>query len=811
MSAKADTSPAPNEPQGLSEQEAAQRLARDGPNVISRKERVTPLRMFARQFANPLIWLLVAAAVLSGILREWVDAAAIVAIVAINALVGFVQEFRAERALQALRAMTAPRATVVRGGKRMVIAASEVVVGDVLALEAGDIVAADARILQAHNLAANEAPLTGESVPVTKGAPAAKDAALSERTDHVFSGTSIARGAATAEVVAVAMATELGKIANLLAGARESVTPLQRRLASLSRTLIVVCVVIAVGTGLLTLLRGHVWLDVLMISVSLAVATVPEGLPAVVTIALALGVHRMARRHVLVRRMAAIETLGCATIICTDKTGTLTTGVMAVREVWGADADKLLAAAAACCDAELGRDGKPATGDPTEVAILAEAARKGIERGQIERDNPRVQEHPFDSETKRMAILRKDGVMYVKGALESLLAVSSTASEGAKEAEAKMAAGGLRVLAVATGTGGEIQGLTLVGLIGMADPPREEAKEAVELARQAGIRTIMLTGDHPTTARAIATELGILKPGESPEGVVFARVTAEQKLMLVRDLKARGEVVAMTGDGVNDAPALKEAHIGIAMGKTGTEVTREAADLVLTDDNYASIVAAVAEGRSIYGNIRKALIFVMTGNVTELMVVLVAAILGWPIPLNALQLLWINLVSDGPPGLALVNEPSEPGVMKTPPRPTKEALMGRAQWLYTVVPGFFETICVLGVYGWALGAYGQAHAGSLAFSALVICQLFRVFAARSERQTTWQVGLFTNKSLLAVFAVSMGIQIMLHQVPATAKLLNLQPLTWTDVGLVMGVGVIPLTVLEIYKLFRWRKEMNRAS
>jgi Ca2+-transporting ATPase len=595
---------------GLTSREASRRLAEQGPNEIAHEREPSPWRLLAGQFDSPVIWLLFGACVVSGVLDEVADAVAIGTIVVLNALVGFSQEYRAERAVFALRSMTAPRARVLRDGHPALVPAVEVVVGDVLLLEPGDIVAADGRVLEAHSLSANEAALTGESEPSEKStAASAPDAPLAERHDALFMGTHIANGTGSAEVVASGMATELGKIAHLLATAQQSQTPLQLRLARVSTLMLYICSGIVAVVALLGLLRGMSLFEVFFSGVSLAVAAVPEGLPAVVTIALALGVRRMVSRHVLVRKLPAVETLGCATVICTDKTGTLTTGVMTVRELWGADPQQLIEAAAADCDAELAPDERSGIGDTTEVAILMAAAERGVRRAQLEQQRPRVVVNPFDSQRMRMSILRADGVLYVKGAVEAVLSLASSGTEGAVEANAKLTARGLRVLAVAIGTGPREEKLQLLGLIGIADPPRPEAIAAVAAARRAGIKTVMITGDHPTTAQVIARELGIVQGAESAEEVVHARATPEDKLNIVRGWKARGAVVAMTGDGVNDAPALREAHIGICMGKTGTEVTREAADMVLTDDNFASIVAAVREGRGIFDNIRKALVW----------------------------------------------------------------------------------------------------------------------------------------------------------------------------------------------------------
>ena len=632
---------------GLSSTEAQRRLAEFGPNEIRRERTTTPLTLLLRQFASPVIWLLLGASVLSAALGELLDATAIGAIVIVNAGIGFFQEHRAERAVMALRSMTAPRARVMRDGHSVMLSAAAIVPGDLLVLEAGDVAAADARLRTAHALTTNEAPLTGESTPVEKTTvPTAPDTPLAERHDFVFMGTSVSTGTGVAEVVATGMKTELGRIAHLLTTAEESVTPLQRRLARVSQTLLYICGGIVAVVALAGLLRGWPLMQVFMAAVSLAIAAVPEGLPAVVTIALAVGVQRMAARNVLVRRLSAVETLGCATVICTDKTGTLTTGVMRVRELWGPDHTRLLSAAAACCDAEIGRDGHAGVGDPTELAILIAAAERGIHRDEIERTNPRVTVIPFDSVQKRMSIERADGLVYIKGAVESVLPLCVAGVDDASQANTGMAERGLRIIAVAVAPPGTEPRATLLGLIGIADPPRPEAIAAVAAARAAGITTVMITGDHPVTARAIARELGILSSPDAPDERVHARATPEDKIRIVREWKTRGAIVAMTGDGVNDAPALREAQIGIAMGLTGTEVTREASDMVLADDNFASIVAAVREGRGIFDNIRKTLVYLLSGNTAELTVMLVAAVGGMPLPLLPLHLLWINIVTE---------------------------------------------------------------------------------------------------------------------------------------------------------------------
>ncbi|HEY8206476.1 MAG TPA: cation-translocating P-type ATPase, partial [Myxococcaceae bacterium] len=768
--------------EGLTADQAAARLEQFGSNELQREKATPPWRVFLGQFKGALIWLLLGACVISAALGEVGDAIAIGAILLINAVVGFLQEYRAERAVLALRSMTAPHARVRRDGHAQVIPSTQVVPGDVLLLEAGDLVAADARLLEAHALSTLEAALTGESVPAEKRVdPAAPDAPLAERHDRVFLGTAVATGTGLAEVTGTGMRTELGRIAHLLATAEEEATPLQRRLDQVGRLLLYLCAGLVVVVAAANLARGHGWLEVLMSSVSLAVAAVPEGLAAVVTIALAVGVQRMAARNVLVRKLPAVETLGSTTVICTDKTGTLTTGTMAARELWGQDHQALLFAAAANCDAELDAGG-PGTGDPTELAILEAAALRGIQRPDIERDLPRREVHPFDSERKRMSILRSDGVLYVKGAPEMVLPLTRGNDGKAVAAAAELSARGLRVLAVAVGQGDGEKDLELRGLIGLSDPPRTEAIEAVRQARGAGIRTVMITGDHPKTAEAIAREMGLLLPGEDPAEVVHARATPEDKLKIVRAWKAKGAVVAMTGDGVNDAPALKEAHIGIAMGKGGTEVTREASDMVLADDNYASIVAAVREGRGIYENIQKTLVYLLAGNAGELMLMLGASAFGLPIPLLPLHLLWINLVTDGLPALALVMDPADPELLQRPPRPLQEPILGRPQWWTIAWIGALEATLSLGVFAWALRTRDLPHARNLAFTVVVFAELFRALASRSATRTYLEVGLWNNARLIAVVLISAGLQLAIHWVPALHPLFDISPMSAGEIG-----------------------------
>jgi Ca2+-transporting ATPase len=789
------------QPIGLSVREAATRLAQFGPNEIARERPTSVWKLLRSQFASPLVLLLIAACGVSAWLGEVADAIAIGAIVLINGIVGFLQEHRAERAIHALRALTAPRARVIREGKVEMIDAARVVTGDALLLEAGDVVAADALLLEAHALSTTEAALTGESQPAQKSTdPTRANAPLAEQSNRVFAGTAVATGSGIAEVTATGMQTEIGRIAHLLTTVKDEATPLQHRLTVVSRTLLIACIGIVGIVAVLGFARGIPAAEIFMSAVSLAVAAVPEGLPAVVTIALAVGVQRMAARHALVRRLLAVETLGSTTVICTDKTGTLTTGVMTVRELWGPDHRRLIDAAAACSDAELAADSRSGVGDPTEIALLVGAAERGIHRRDIESARPRVDVNPFDSDRKRMSILRADGVLYVKGAAESILACSRAEPQGFTATVDDMAKRGLRVLAVALGKGKAEEDLEVLGLVGIADPPRTEVIEAIANARAAGIQTIMITGDHPVTATAIARELGLLTEGESGENRVHARATPEDKLRIVRHWKAQGHIVAMTGDGVNDAPALREAHIGIAMGRTGTEVTRESADIVLTDDNFASIVSAVEAGRGIFDNIRKTLVYLLSGNAAELTVMLAAAAAGLPLPLLPLHLLWVNLVTDGVPALALVTDPTSVDVMRRPPRNPAEPILGRPEWRAIAVTALLQTVIVLGVFVWALETRDLDTARNLAFSTLVFGELLRAFAARDAKRPLWKVGVFTNLKLLAVVIASVLVQLAIHHFPATQQLFQIGSLSPADCALTLGLGCIPLLVLELAKL-----------
>ncbi len=873
---------------GLVPAEAAARLARDGPNEIRRGESVSPLRILAGQFRSLVIWVLIGAALVSAALGEWIDGIAIVAIVILNAVVGFYQEYRAERAVAALARLAAPRAKVVRGGETSVVPAADVVRGDVLLLEAGDLIAADARLVEAVALRTGEASLTGESEPVAKRAETiARGTPLAERTNMIFLGTSAVSGTGRAVVVETGMETEVGHIARLLETASSDETPLQRKLDRVGRRLLWACLAIVVVIFALGLMRSVPALEMFLGAVSLAVAAVPEGLPAVVTVALALGVQRMVRRNALVRRLPSVETLGCAEVICTDKTGTLTVGEMTARKLVtsrrifsvsgegyapegaifsdGTDRDSaadpilrdLLQAAAGCNDAEIHyQDGRRSViGDPTEAALIVVAAKGGIAREQIEQEMPRLGSIPFDSERKRMTVIRRRDNQpwaFTKGAPEVILArcthfntpdgtveLSAELRAGMLEASALLANDALRVLAFAErpladfpAADEEVERrLILLGLIGMQDPPRAEARDAVAKCRRAGIRTVMITGDHPDTARAIARELGILERGDAVivgreldemtdsvlnehvrETAVYARVTAEHKLRIVRAWKAQGAVVAMTGDGVNDAPALKEASIGIAMGVTGTEVSKEAADMVITDDNFASIVAAVEEGRGIYDNIAKTLGYLLAGNAGELTVMFVAGVVGWPLPLLPIQLLWINLVTDGLPALALATDPIDADVLTRPPRRPDAELMDRSFLGRVALVGCLTATATLAVFAYELYTDTSiAHARNAAFSVLVIDEILRSFSARSDTRAVWEVGLLTNMRLFVIVLASFALQLVIQHASVLERVFETRPISLAQgAGWVM-IGAVPLIVLELRKVLNRRLRTLRQN
>lgn len=868
--------------EGLAASEAATRLRSHGRNELREVPPPSPAVLFFRQFRSLIVWVLVVAAVVSTVLGEHIDAAAILAIVLLNAAIGFVQEFNAEKSIAALKSLTAPQCRVWRGRQAISIPAAEVVPGDVLVLEAGDIVAADARVLLASSLACVESGLTGESEPVSKQNVTLEQdhIPLGDRVNMVFMGTAVSSGAGRAVVVATGMHTELGRIAGLIAVESDKETPLQEKLDSFGRVLIFIALGIVVLLFGLGTLRGTPWLELFMTSVSLAVAAVPEGLPAVVTVALALGVSRMVRRRALVRRLPAVETLGSATVICTDKTGTLTVGEMTVRVLYVAgrryevsgegyglageirlqgepltteSAESLLELGAillGCNNANLVQEGGrwKVVGDPTEGALLVAGNKTGLNRARMENEFPRHRELPFDSDRKLSSVIRRlpDGMLraFVNGAPDILLGRCqwvydshgirplTPQDRNAIRAENEALAGNaLRVLASARRDLSPVSdpltpetvehNLVFVGLAGIYDPPRPEAKLAVTKCREAGIRTVMITGDHPQTARAIGRELGILSSEAGvltglemdelsdtqlrervQETSVFARVTAEHKLRIVRAWQACGAVVAMTGDGVNDAPAIKGADIGIAMGRSGTEVTKQAADMVITDDNFASIVAAVEEGRGIFDNIRKTLQYLLAGNSGELLLMTLCAVLGLPMPLLPVHLLWINLVTDGLPALCLATDPVDASVMKRRPRSRNQKITDDGFLRVMAMTSFLTGGLASIVFFCALQSSGESQARTEAFTVLVFAELLRSFGCRSEIRPLWRLSLVTNMNLVLVVGVSVLLQLWSLQESVLATILKNTPLSPYTILELFILGSVPLVCLEIVKLWR---------
>lgn len=870
---------------GLAETEATRRLAQYGPNELQELRQVSPLKILAAQFTSLIVWILIVAGLVAGALGEWLDAAAILAIVLLNGLIGFTQEFKAEKSIAALRRLTAPNARVRRQGRSSVIPATQVVVGDVLEVEAGDLVAADCRILESASLRSVESALTGEAEAVNKQEATLEeiDLPLGDRRNFLFKGTSIAMGQGLAVVVATGMQTELGRISGLIqqAGADDR-TPLQIRLDTFGRMLVWISLSLVVLLFVVGMARGLGLVEMFMTSVSLAVAAVPEGLPAIVTIALALGVLRMSRRRALVRRLPSVETLGSTDVICTDKTGTLTVGDMTVRELFVAGQSfevtgegygphgeilfegratgtehagpllELATSLLACNNAELVlEEGRwQVVGDPTEGAMLAAGHKAGRKREEVERDLPKHHEIPFDSDRKRRSVIRRmaggELRVFVNGAPDVLLRrcthiYSESGVRALTEADRRqierlnenMAARALRVLGsayrdlpadvVAREVTEEAEHeLIFVGLVGMYDPPRPEAKEAIRRCREAGIRVVVITGDHPHTAVAIVRELGLesdaqsvltgvelnrLKDEELRQRVsattVYARVTAEHKLRIVRALKANGSVVAMTGDGVNDAPALKGADIGIAMGIKGTEVTKQASDMVITDDNFSTIVAAVEQGRGIYENIRNTLQYLLAGNLAELGLMMGCIVGGLPAPLLPIHLLWINLVTDGLPALCLATDAVDPDVMKLRPRTRGEALTDRSFLVRLIIAGGITAGVSFGVFLWALQHGTVETARSLAFTSLVFCELLKSFAFRSQNKPFWRLSFLSNPQLPLVVAASFALQLLLHHVEFLSRLLKTVTPEWSIRWALLGLGFIPLVVLECVKTAGW--------
>jgi Ca2+-transporting ATPase len=869
-------------PRGLSDADARNRLNQFGPNELQAAPRASALQMLIEQFKNILILILLVAVGLSALLGHGVEAAVIGVIVLFAVLLGFIQEYRAERAIEMLREMAAPTATVIRGGDERDIPARELVPGDIILIHAGDRIPADARLIESINLQVEEAALTGESLAVEKQtAPlAGDDLAIGDRKNMLYAGTAATYGRGRAVVVETGMKTEFGKIAQLLQTVETGETPLQQNLDKVGHALAraaMVVVVVIVGLGLV---RGQPLFEMLIFGIALAVAVVPEALPAVVTISLALGVQRMVKRNALIRRLPAVETLGSVSVICSDKTGTLTKDEMTVRKIFvagqmlsvsGAGYEptgifsnngstvtpdgtlaRLLSAGALASDARIVRNGDNTwhiKGDPTEGAMVVAATKAGLGKPQLDAQFPRVNEIPFTSETKRMTTLHAlpNGlVAYSKGAPEIILDSCAyqmtatgvmpldTASKAAVVATAhQMARDALRVLAVASKPTATLASaereMTFLGLLGMIDPPRPEVKAAIQTCEQAGIKPVMITGDHPLTAQAIARELGILKTGRVVTGAelealsdadlervveeieVYARVSPAHKLRVVTALQNNRHLVAMTGDGVNDAPALKKADIGVAMGITGTDVTKEAAAMTLTDDNFASIVAAIEEGRGVFGNIKKYLMYLLSSNIGEIGLMAGASLLGLPLPLSAVQILYVNLATDGLPALALAVDPPEKDLMRRKPRDPRTGIFTRPVVTLMTIGGVWSTIVNLSLFTWALGSgMSTAEAMTVPFVSLVLIQFFKAYSYRSDRHSILNQ-LFANKWLNRAIAWELILLVLIVYLPFLHEPFGTFSLPLVDWLLVIGVAFTVVPVLEIAKWMERREWFGKLS
>ena len=869
---------------GLSSAEAQARLDRYGRNQLKEAPKRPPWAIFLDQFKDFMIWVLIGAAVVSGFLQEVVDAVAIIAIVILNAALGFIQEYRAEQSLAALKKLSSPTSKTIRDGKHQILGSEELVPGDLVELEAGDSVPADGRVAWlTSNFSTQEASLTGESTPVVKTAAPLdeRDTPLADRTNMVYLGTSVASGRARAVVAETGMQTELGKIAGMIQEIEREATPLQKKLEQFGKWIVYLCFVLVTLVFTLEWWRGGKLIDTFLTAVSLAVAAIPEGLPAVVTIALALGVQRMVKRHALIRRLRSVETLGSATVICSDKTGTLTKNEMTVQAVYAGehlfqvtgigyaptgefnlddkkvkpqdylDLMQALRVGVLCNGAQLNEDHGTykIVGDPTEAALLTVAGKAGLVKQQEEQKAAFIDELPFDSERKRMTIVRKTGghrTAFVKGAPDVLLAdcvnvqINGTVRPLTAEdhrlivaANDRLTDQAMRVLGVAyrdlgaSTTKPEIdtteKELTFVGLVAMIDPPREEVKQAIKECMTAGIKTVMITGDHKNTATAIARQLGFFGEGSialsgeeldrwSQEQLerqvdkipVYARVSPEHKLRVVRAWRARREVVAMTGDGVNDAPAVKEADIGVAMGITGTDVTKQVSDMVVTDDNFASIVAAVEEGRGIYDNIQKFVHYLLSCNAGEILVMFVSSMIGIPVPLLPIQILWINLITDGLPALALGIDPVDPDIMRRQPRPPDEPVVTRERAMLMLGQGAFIAACSLAAFGFVyfLEKESIERARTAAFVVLACSQLFHAYNCRSQTESLFKLGVFTNNKLLLATGVSFVLQMAVVYIPPLQTVFKTLPLSLFDWVLVVGLSSMPLWAMEVFKYVR---------
>ncbi|MFA5073999.1 MAG: cation-translocating P-type ATPase [Nitrospirota bacterium] len=853
--------------QGLADNEAKKRLEQYGPNELVEKKKKTIFMMFLDQFKDFMILVLIAAALISGIIGDASDTIAIVVIVLLNAVIGFVQEYRAEKAMALLKKMAAQHAVALRDGKPTTVPTSQLVPGDVVQLEAGTIIPADMRLIKTAQLKIEEAALTGESLAIEKQVHELVEEHLpiGDRKNMAYKGTTVTYGRGRGVVIATGMKTELGKIATLLQQEEETKTPLQKRLASFGKRLALVVLVICAIVFGVGLFRGEDPLLMLLTAISLAVAAIPEALPAVITISLALGARKMIRQQALIRKLPAVETLGSVTYICSDKTGTLTLNKMTVEELYvhagifrlqDFSAEKhtaFLTALALSNDARIEASGG-IIGDPTEIALYIAAQQSGFDKRALKEKLPRVAEIPFDSERKCMTTFHRnaDGtfVSFTKGAVDVLLDTSTYLltengpqpldKQEVEKVNDRMSGDGLRVLGVGMRSWDKIPDdlspehietqLTLLGLVGMMDPPREEAKAAVHECMTAGIKPVMITGDHPLTATTIAKRLGILEQnsravitGKELEQLsleefedrvekirVYARVAPEQKLKIIKALQDKGQFVAMTGDGVNDAPALRRADIGIAMGITGTDVSKEAAHMVLLDDNFATIVKAVKEGRRIFDNIRKFIKYTMTSNSGEIGAIFFAPFLGLPIPLLPIHILWINLVTDGLPGLALAAEPAEKGIMERPARHPKESIFAAGLGIHILWVGLLMSAVSLFTQAWALTT-GHAHWQTMVFTVLCLSQMGHVLAIRSERESIFTQGFLSNKPLVGAFLLTFVLQMATIYVPAFNPIFKTEPLTMNELLITLVLSSFVFWGVEVEKLFKRRTKSLYAE
>ena len=816
--------------QGLSTELAGKKLQENGKNELQSKTKTSPLKLFLHQFADVMIVVLLAAAVISFFIGEAADTIVIVFIVVLNAVIGFIQEYRAGKAMEALQQMAAPSSKVLRNGSTTEIQSSELVPGDIVLLEAGNMIPADLRFLEAESIKINEASLTGESNTVDKQTEplAETELPLGDRTNMAFKGTLLTNGRGKGIVVATGMQTELGKIAGMLDSA-QSETPLQRRLNSFSKKLTFIVIGLCAALFFVGYLRGEPFNRMLLTAISLAVAAIPEALPAVITVSLALGARRLAKQEALIRKLYAVETLGSVTYICTDKTGTLTRNEMKVEKVWHTpeSSEALLLQAMSLNHDVIEKDGKP-SGEATELALVAHAG----EQDQLER----VKEIPFDSNRKAMTTIHKtpDGYLVItKGASEYLSSISAgKAQQEIKAQEEAFASEGMRVIAYATKELKELpnnitpenieKDLNFMGIAGLIDPPREEAKQAIRECKQAGIVPVMITGDHPLTAAAIARQLGIVAhesdkiitgaelekfptekiKGEVEQIKVYARVSPEQKFNIVTALQENNQFVSMTGDGVNDAPALKQANIGVAMGITGTDVTKEAAHMILLNDNFATIVKAVREGRRIYDNIRKFIKYILTGNTAEIWSIFLAPLLGLPIPLLPVHILWVNLVTDGLPAIALAAEAPEKHIMQRPPRDPDENIFAQGLGVHVLWVGIFIGLITIGAQWYAL-EHGL-HWQTIAFSVLCFCQLWHVMSIRSETRSVFKLGLRGNIPLLLSVAGTLLLQLGVIYIPFLNAFFHTEPLTLNELLFTLGVSGLVMVAVEVEKAVRRR-------